>query len=120
LFGEHRFLQLLVRAGSVERKTVACGLHQNLEEADACVRFKARHLADLGWLRVDINNEEIPPDSISSVPRHGEGLLCGQFPPRHGMLRDGDNEIGFAYRAGTPVFDTDVLIQEVEIRVNPR
>ena len=71
-------------------------------------------------LRVNLNGEEIPQERLSLIPHDGEGFLYVEFRLEDGMLADGDNEIGFAYRAGTPVFDTDVIIQEIEIRVVPR
>jgi hypothetical protein len=119
-YGRRNFLQLILPPGCLARKAVECRLHEDLKQADAYVRFKARHLNDLGSLRVDVNKTEMSPESLSLVPHSGEGFVYAQFQLQDGIIHDGDNEVGFAYRAGSPVFDTDVIIQELEIRVVPR
>ena len=120
LVGEATFLQIVLTPGSSERKVVPCRLHENLKEADACVRFKARGLADVGSLSVGVNSQEVPVDSLSLIPHAGQGFLYAQFPLRESMLRDGANEIGFAFRDGGATVKGDVIIQEVEVRVVPR
>jgi len=122
LYRECTFLQLVLAPGLWERKAVKCRLHENLSQADARVRFKARHLACLEALCVDVNGREIPPDRLSLVPHDGEGFLYVEFQLEDGMLREGDNEIGFAFRENSDcVFTCTVtIIQEVEIRVVPR
>jgi len=119
LFGEWSFLQVILPSGSNERKTFKYRLHENLTQVDAYVRFKARHLTDVASLRVDLNGQEVLQEQLSLIEHEGEGFLYVQFPLEEGMLLNGENEIGFAYRAGTSVFETDVIVQEVEVRVVP-
>lgn len=88
-------------------------------EGDVSVRPKARPPADLRALRVDINGCEVPPDAFSLLKHDGEGFSYVQFPLRVGLLRDGDNEIGFALREGARVPCSRVMVQEVEVRVVP-
>ncbi|MBE9479535.1 MAG: hypothetical protein IMY80_06170, partial [Chloroflexi bacterium] len=117
LFGEYGFLQIVLPAGSSERKAIPCRLHENLKQVHAYVRFKARHLAGIDSLRVDINHREVPPESLSLIPHAGAGFLYALFRLEHGMLCDGANEIGFALRDGCAAVNGDVIIQETEIRV---
>jgi hypothetical protein len=120
LYGEFRtFLQLVLRPGCSVRKVVKCRLHENLKKLDACVRFKALHIAELSRLRVDINNQEVPPEGLSLIPHGGEGFLYAQFWLKNGILREGANEIGFSFRDGCTAAEREVIIQEVEIRVLP-
>lgn len=120
LFSEWPFLQFVLPVGSLERRAVRCRLHEDLKKVDAFVRFKVHRLTDIGLLRVDINNREIPEDKLSLIPHGGEGFLYARFQLEEGMLRDGDNEIGFAFRDVCAAVNRDVIIQEVEIRVVPR
>jgi len=116
LWGEYGFLQLVLPAGCSERKVVKCRLHENLKKVDACVRFKARQLAEIESLRVDVNNREVPADSLALIPHDGEGFLYAQFRLEDGVLRSGANEIGFSLRGECTDVNREVIIQEVEIR----
>ena len=120
LWNENDLYKLVFPPGCLGRQAVKCRLHEDLSKATAHVRFKARHLDDLGSLRVDVNGAEIPLQRLGLIPHAGEGFQYATFELGDGMIRDGDNEIGFAYRLGTPVFDRDVIVQEIEIRVVPR
>ena len=119
-YAEWEFLKLVFPPGCLGRQAVTCRVHEDLGRAEAHVRFKARGLEDIRSLIVDLNGKEIPESDLSLIPHDGEGFLYVQFGVNEDMLRDGDNEIGFAYRAGCPVFQSDVIVQEVEIRVAPR
>ena len=118
LYCVQRFLRLEFEAGSSERKAVPCRLHENLKEVDAWVRFKARHLDNIGSLLVDVNGKEVSTKGLSLIPHKGEGFLYAEFRLQDGMLRDGWNEIGFALREGHAVDGENVIVQEAEIRVD--
>jgi hypothetical protein len=120
LFGSDAFLQVILPRGCLARKAVTCRLHEDLKKADAHVRFKARYLDDIASLRVDVNGKEIAQSRLRLIPHEGKDFLYVTFQIEEEGLVDGDNEIGFAYRLGTPVFDRDVIVQEIEIRVVPR
>lgn len=118
LVSEWGFLQLQLSDGSTGRQAIPCRLHENLNEVDASVRFKARHLADLDSLRVDVNNRAVPATDLALISHQGEGFLYVQFPLADGMLRDGDNEVGFSLADGAAV-ESETVIQEMEIRFVP-
>ena len=122
LVSEWDFLQLELPVGSTVRKAIPCRLHENLNTVDAWVRLKARHLNDLGSLRVDVNNRAVPAADLSLISHQGKdflgkGFLYVQFPLADGMLRDGANEVGFSLADGTTAENGKVIIQEMEIRV---
>ena len=117
LFSEWEFLQLELPAGSTARKVIPCRLHERLNEVDACIRLKARHLAEIGSLRVDVNNQAVPVENLSLISHGGKGFLYVQFPLVDGMLRDGVNEVGFSLADGATAETGKVIIQEMEIRV---
>ena len=120
LFSESNFLQIELSAGTSERKAVPCRLHEDLGHAEATVRFKARRLADIRSLQVDVNEQVIPADKLSLIPHEGEGFIYAKFPLEDGMLCDGANEIGFALRDHAPAVTENVTVQEVEVRVLPK
>ena len=120
LISEWDFLQLKLPAGSTVRKAIPCRLHENLNKVNACVRFKARHLAEAGSLRVDVNNRAVAPESLSLISHKKKGFLYIQFPLTEGMLRDGANEIGFALADGAATENGTIIVQEMEIRVVTR
>ena len=111
-----QFLQIVLAPGSSQRQAVACRLYEDLKRVDACVRFKARGLAEIGKLEVDVNGRQIPAESLSLIQHTGEGFLYVRFAVNDGFLRQGANEIGFALPGPA---GADVIVQEVEIRVEP-
>jgi hypothetical protein len=117
LFGEWGFLSLVLQVGSSERKTIKCRLHENPKKIRAFIRFKARCLTDIAYLKVDINNNEVSNNSLSLIPHNGEGFLYVTFELKDGMINDGINEIGFTFRGECAATSRDVIIQELEIRV---
>jgi hypothetical protein len=119
MFGEWDFLQLVLPHGSSARKSLTCRLHENLREVKAHVRLKARRLTDPRMLRIDVNGRQIATELLALIPHGGEGFLYIQFPVEEGMIRDGTNEIGFALNQECTALNSDIIIQEVEIRVLP-
>ena len=117
LVSEWEFLQLELSASSTARKAIRCRLHEHLDEVDACVRLKARNLADIDLLQVDVNNRAVPAEDLSLISHKGKGFLYVQFPLVDGMLRNGANEVGFSLAGGATAENGKVIIQEMEIRV---
>ena len=119
VFGQHEFLQLRLGPGPSARGMLSFRLHEDLREVDASVRLKARKLAQIADLHVDVNGVKVAAGDISLIPHRGAGFLYLQFPLRRGMLRDGENELGFILHDGG-AGGAPVIVQEVEIRVIPR
>jgi hypothetical protein len=67
-----------------------------------------------------VNENEISSGDLSLLPHEGGEFLYVQFDLEYGMLRDGTNEIGFAFCEEHSECMCVVIIQELEIRIVPR
>jgi len=115
-YGQWELLQLRLGPEGRETRSLCCQLHEHLNGAQACLRFKARGVGDAVDLAVSINDRMIAPDQLTRVPHDGTGFLYLQCVLEAADLRDGENVIAFSLRREMPA---EVMIQEIDIRVAP-
>jgi hypothetical protein len=117
LYRQHSFLKLRLSADCKEKLSIKFLNHENLNDTQTHLRFKALGLYNIADLIVSLNGHNIPSERFTHIQHNGAGFLYLQCQLVSGEILDGENKITFS-PVGQPA--KEVIIQETEIRVHPQ
>jgi len=117
LYREYDFLRLILPKDGRQSRSVTFRLHETLDRARGCLRFKAVGAASPADLTVAVNGRVLASERLELIPHDSADFLYIRCRLEARDIQDGDNEMTFSLAHSQP---DAVMVQEISIDATPQ